>query len=200
MVNFNTLSLYPKSETMKLIHYVLIAKTLTGDSEVKFFDKEFKAKEYFRERTEPLLAICREEGLEEDDVYYEGENRQSWRFNAGESEALDAELGECNTYIAWATVEVNDDVTHYFAEYSDWVDDSSITFYNETDARIFYESSVMDALDTAEYQDVYIDRADTKTWQVDGQPTYFTENETKTEAFFGFDSDMYWTVVLGELE
>lgn len=186
---------------MKLIHYVLIAKSLTGDSKVKFFDQQFKAKEYFYELTEHLLGICREEGLEEDEVYFSGDKAQSWRFNAGENDALDAELEHCNTYIVWATVEVDKDVTHYVVTYSEEVDDSEINFYNEADARLYYETIVAEGIDCAHvYKSITIDRADNKTWQEDGSQTYFSENDDKTEAFFGYDTDVYWTVVLGELE
>ena len=41
---------------MKLVHYVLIAQQLTGDSEILFFPTPTQAMDKYRELTDPLLS------------------------------------------------------------------------------------------------------------------------------------------------
>ena len=120
---------------MKTLHYVMITKHLTGDSEVLFFNSSAKARDYFIAVTNPLLKVCLDEQLVEDKVYYptldaKG-NVKMWRFNGGENNALDELIGGINHCYQIGSAKVNDDVTHYVADFSEYVDESTISFWNE---------------------------------------------------------------------
>jgi len=120
---------------MKTINFVFIAQQLTDDSEVHFFNTPLEAENYFNNEVKPLLVICLEEDLPEDEAYTANEKGNVIRFNLGYNRDLDEKLADTNKYYYWDSIEVEDDITHYFAQFSDWVDDSSIEFMTEKAAR-----------------------------------------------------------------
>jgi hypothetical protein len=182
----------------KQINYLMIAYALTGDSTVTFYPTPESAKQAFNNHTEPLVALCLENyyDTEEQDVFYHVNDGKGLRFNSGELEALDEIIGESNVYYEWGTVEVGDDVTHYFADFSEWVDDSIVLFLSKEEAENRYESAITEGIEVAkDHFRIIINREeDTDAFSETKHPT-----ENHTDAFFGFD-DVYYTARLGEIK
>lgn len=181
----------------KQIHYLMVATHLTGDSEVLFFKTREEAEQEFRKRTQHLLSI---DGLEEHTDYYEVDD-WSIRFYGNENEDLMAELGEVDHYFTVGTIEVQDDVNYYIADFSEHVDESTITFLNREDAVIRYNDLVDDGVDMCVQYCDGVNRYDNNTWESDSG-TLFSETDNEdgsTDAFFGF-SDVYWTYRIGEVK
>lgn len=187
---------------MKQINYVIIAEGLTGDSEVLFFNTPEQAEQKFKDLTEPLLAVCRAESLEEGDTFYNDENGKGWRFNNGENDMLDELLNDTNRYIKWDSISVMDVYTMYVAEFSEHVDDSNIMYFTNADAHSFYSDRINEGIAIAkDHKNIIIDRYNTETWTDNENNTMFQETVGKPylEAFFGYDIDCYYTYRLGAI-
>jgi hypothetical protein len=184
---------------MKVLHFVLIAKHLTGDSEVVFFPSHLRAECFFGSKVSPLLEICERNELEEDDAYSFGQTKNIVRFDSGYDEELDALLGECNHYYYLGQIEVDDDVTHYVADFSEWVDESTIEFFNEQKAKEVWDDKINDEIIlAAEHDNIHINRHDQSTWEDKDGMTLFME--TNSDAYFGTSSDLTWTFRIGKIE
>jgi len=151
----------------------MITKHLTGDSEVLFFDSSAKARDYFIAETNPLLKVCLDEQLVEGEVYFPTTdidakgNVSMWRFNGGENVALDELIGGVNHCYQIGSAKVNDDVTHYVADFSEYVDESTISFWNKAKAIIQYNDLVDDEIESANERGFGIIRYDNTTWHED---------------------------------
>jgi hypothetical protein len=187
---------------MKQLHYVLIAQHLTGDSSVHFFPTSAKAQRFFDNKVTPLLEICYKNKLEEDDVYSFGQTKNIVRFDIGYNDELDALLGECNHYYRLDTIEVDDDVTHYVAEFSEWVDESNIKFFTENEAREVWNDKVDDSIVIASHHErCEINRYNQDTWESDGVTVFQqTDEDNHSDAYFGFSTDFTWTYRIGKIE
>jgi hypothetical protein len=187
---------------MKVLHFVLIAKHLTGDSEVVFFPSRLKAERFFNIKVAPLLEICERNELEEDDAYSFGQTKNIVRFDSGYNEELDLALNECNHYYYLGQVEVEDDVDTYIADFSEWVDESTIEFYKKSDAIIKYNDKVDEGIVMSNDRSMDINRYDQSTWETEDNGTVFSETDNddgSTDAFFGV-TDVYWTYRIGKIE
>lgn len=194
---------------MKQLHYVLIAKHLTGDSEVQFFETRKEAVRCFKGLTKPLLDICMKNELEEDEAYSFGQTRDIVRFDSGYDEDLDKALGECNHYYCMGVVEVNEDVTHYVAEFSEWVDESTIRFFTEEKAKEVWNDMIDDDIEKAEsYHNLKINRYDQTTWEDKSGMTLFQEshytdtrftNNSYSDVYVGYSSEYTWTYRIGKI-
>ena len=188
---------------MKVLHFVLIAQQLTGDSKVVFFPSRLKAERFFQNEVAPLLEICERNNLEEDEAYSFGQTKDIVRFDSGYNEELDAKLGECNHYYYLGQVEVEDDVDCYIADFSEWVDESTISFHNREDALIKYHDLVDDSiimLNNSPYHNG-VNRYDNSTWESENG-TLFSEVDNEdgsTDAFFGY-AEVYYTYRIGKIE
>lgn len=189
---------------MKVLHFVLIAQHLTGDSSVHFFPTRAKAQRFFDNKVKPLLEICERNELEEDEAYSFGQTKDYVRFDSGYDEELDEILGQCNHYYRVDSVEVADDVDCYIAEFSEWVDESVITFYPKAEAITTYNDMVDEGIEaSSRYARCDINRYDQSTWESEGEGTMFQESDNEdgsTDAFFGWDIDCYWTTRIGKIE
>lgn len=182
----------------KQIHYLMVATHLPSDSELHFFKTREEAQAEFQKRTQPLLAI---EGLEEDDDYYTTDN--GIRFYSGNNEELSAELGDVDHYFEVNTVEVDDDVECYVADFSEWVDESVIKFYSKQDAIKVYNDNVDGSIEVHNEMccGEPVNRQNQNTWESEEEGTMFMETDNEdgsTDAFFGF-SDVYFTYRLGKI-
>jgi hypothetical protein len=188
---------------MKQLHYVLIAKHLPSDSEVSFFPTREQADAFFNSCVEPLLKVCVDNELEEDEAYSYGQTKNIVRFDSGYDEELDGLLGECNHYYYVNSVEVADDVNTFIAEFSEWVDESTIEFFNKETAIIKYNDMVDDTLQIMNDSHRYgVNRYDNTTWETDDNGTLFSEIDNEdgsTDAFFGF-TEVYFTYRIGEIK
>jgi hypothetical protein len=189
---------------MKQLHYVLIAKHLPSDSEVSFFPTREQADAFFNSHVEPLLKVCIDNELEEDEAYSYGQTKNIVRFDSGYDEELDGLLGECNHYYYVNSVEVADDVNYFVAELSEWVDESTIEFCNKQNAIIKYNTMVDDnlmMLNDYRRDENSVNRYDNSTWE-DENGTIFSEidnaDDGSTDAFFGY-TDVYFTIRIGEI-
>jgi hypothetical protein len=189
---------------MKNLHYVLIAKHLPSDSEVSFFPTREQADAFFNSHVEPLLKVCIDNELEEDEVYSYGQTKNIIRFDSGYDEDLDSLLGECNHYYYVNSVEVADDVNYFVAELSEWVDESTIEFCNKQNAIIKYNDIVDDnlmMLNDSRRDEAFVLRYDNNTWE-DENGTMFSEidnaDDGSTDAFFGY-TDVYFIIRIGEI-
>lgn len=183
----------------KQIHYLMVATHLTGDSELHFFKTREEAQAEFQKRTQPLLVI---EGLEEDEDYYTTDN--GVRFYSGTNEELSAELGDVDHYFEVNTVEVDDDVECYVADFSEWVDESVIKFYNKQDAITRYNDMVEQGLELINSEDFNhnVIRGNQDTWESEDSGTLFMESDNddgSTDAFFGA-REVYFTYRLGKID
>jgi hypothetical protein len=177
----------------KQIHYLLIATHLPSDSEVLFFKTVDEAKAEFKKRTQELFAV---DGLEEDNDYWM-EDEWAVRFNSGNNEELGAILEEVDHYFKVGTQDVEDDCDFYVTDFSEYVDESRITFFNRENAVIAYNDLVESAL--AIEGDV--NRYDQTTWEDESGVTLFSETDNddgSTDAFFGMN-DVYWTYRIGKV-
>ena len=177
----------------KQIHYLLIATHLPSDSKVLFFKTVDEAKAEFKKRTQYLFAV---DGLEEDNDYWM-EDEWAVRFNSGNNEELGAILEEVDHYFKVGTQDVEDDCDFYVTDFSEYVDESRITFFNRENAVIAYNDLVESAL--AIEGDV--NRYDQTTWEDESGVTLFSETDNddgSTDAFFGMN-DIYWTYRIGKV-
>jgi hypothetical protein len=177
----------------KQIHYLIIATHLPSDSELIFFKTVEEAKAEFKKRTQELNEL---DGLEED-VDYCIEDEYAIRFIPGHNEDLSALLGDVDHYFKVGTQDVEDDCEYYVADFSEYVDESKLTFYNKQDAIITYNDMVDDAL--VDNKDV--NRYDNTTWEDEDEVTLFSETDNgdgSTDAFFGI-LDVYWTYRIGKI-
>ena len=128
----------------KTIFYIIIARHLTGDSEVLFFNNSDERNEKFIELTHPLISYCMEHNLDEDvmETTDNGFEPVAYRFNCGENTKLDRMLKENTTWFAKGERVINNDCTHYVAEFSEWVDETTIKFFTEKEAQTYYEDMV----------------------------------------------------------
>jgi hypothetical protein len=188
---------------MKQLHFVLIAKHLTGDSEVQFFETRKEAVRCFKGLTKPLLDICVKNELEEDEAFSFGQERDCVRFDSGYDEDLDKALGECNHYYRLGMVEVNEDVTHYVADFSEWVDESVIDFFTEEKAKEVWNDKIDEEIALAsQYQGVEISRYHQDTWEDKSGMTLYQEthySDMYSDAYFGHSTDMTWTFRIGKI-
>lgn len=190
---------------MRELHYVLIAKHLPSDSEVSFFPTREQADTFFNSHVEPLLKVCIDNELEEDEAYSFGQTKNIVRFDSGYDEDLDMLLGECNHYYYVNSVKVDDDANYFVAEFSEWVDESTIEFFNKKNAIVKYNDMVDDTLkimNDSRRDDEGVNRYDNSTWD-DDDGTLFSEidngEDGSTDAFFGF-TDVYFTYRIGEIK
>lgn len=190
----------------KQINYLLIAEELTGDSTVKFFPTPELAEKAFKKHTNPLIQTCIDAGADEnnEDVFYSLKDGKAYRFNYGILDELDDQLNECNQYVEWNTITVNNDVTHYIAQFSEWVDDSSINFYPQQTSIISLHSLINEQISIAkEHHNITIDPQNSKTWKnTEGQTLYLESTDfVKNQAniFFGY-SDVYLTIQHGQIQ
>ena len=153
----------------KQIHYLIIATHLPSDSKVLFFKTVDEAKAEFKKRTQDLFAV---DGLEEDNDYWM-EDEWAVRFNSGNNEELGAILEEVDHYFKVGTQDVEDDCDFYVADFSEYVDESCITFFNRENAVIAYNDMVESAL--AIEGDV--NRYDQTTWEDESGVTLFSETD-----------------------
>ena len=177
----------------KQIHYLLIATHLPSDSKVLFFKTVDEAKAEFKKRTQDLFAV---DGLEEDNDYWM-EDEWAVRFNSGNNEELGAILEEVDHYFKVGTQDVEDDCDFYVTDFSEYVDESRITFFNRENAVIAYNDLVESAL--AIEGDV--NRYDQTTWEDESGVTLFSETDNddgSTDSFFGMN-DIYWTYRIGKV-
>lgn len=188
---------------MKVLHYVMICSELTGDGEVHVYTTAQAALEHYDDCVQPILQICHNNEIEIDgDIateYIYGSNRRAHRFNAGEHDALDVVIGETNVYYEIGEVTVQDDVTAYVAQFSQWVDESDVTFCTPDEAAKKYEELVKECIENAEvYDGIRIDRKDKPTWDnSEGMTLFSEENDGLTQdAYFGHD-DPTFTIRLG---
>jgi hypothetical protein len=189
---------------MKVLHFVLIAKHLTGDSKVVFFPSRLTAERFFQIKVTPLLEICYRNGLAEDEAYSFGQTQDIVRFDSGYDEELDALLGECNNYYYLGQIEVEVDVTHYVADFSEWVDESTIEFFTEEKAKEVWNDKVdNEIIVAAEHENIHINRYDQSTWEAKDGMTLFMEthySDMYSDAYFGVSSDLTWTFRIGKIE
>ena len=177
----------------KLVHYLMVATHLPSDSEVLFFPTVEEAKAEFKKRTQEFFAI---EGLEKDCDYWI-EDEYAVRFNSGNNEELGAILGEVDHYFKVGTQDVEDDCEYYVADFSEYVDESSITFFNRGASVNAYNDMVNSALAI----EGNVNRHDQSTWEDEDYGTLFMEsdnNDGSTDAFFGMN-DVYWTYRIGKI-
>jgi len=183
---------------MKNVNALLIARQLTGDSEVLFFDNPVEAILAYQSLTNPLFRIISENDITEDEGVYERyDNPFAVRFNGGELSELDeTELMDGgNVYVEVVSKQVYDDVTHYFADFSEYVDDSTILFHNKESITELYNNTVDSELSAINTLNVgtKIVRGDESTWG-----DVFCEDDAKQQTFFGF-GDIYGTYEVGEI-
>lgn len=179
------------------INYLMYANALTGDSNITFFPTAELAQKTFNIYTEPLVAICMNNYYNTDtqDVFTTLKDGKAYRFNAGELEPLDDRIGDSNVYYEWNTIEVPNNTTHYLAQFSEWVDDSCISFHTENNALTIYNNLILEQIDIAKnHHNITINRT--------SQTDHFSETnnpiDNHTDAFFGYD-DVYNTIRIGSI-
>jgi hypothetical protein len=189
---------------MKTIHYVIIAQHLTGDSMVKFFHSKLAAENCFIKHVQPCLTVCIDKELVEDEAYYLTRDGKGYRFNSGYDDDLDAamETEGADLFIYTDSVEVDDDVTHYVAEFAEYVDETTITFHNKEKAIITWNDRVDEEIVMANtYHNHKINRYDQNTWERADGMTLFQEthySDIHADAYFGH-ADMTWTTRISEI-
>ncbi len=185
---------------MKTIHYLMIARHLTGDSEILFFDSKEEAVIKFNVLTMPLLTICREnngyDALET--VITDGyDNPFAVRFNGADLPDLDAQLNYCNTFFSVGECTVDDDFTHYVAEFSEWVDESQVNFFNEEDANTKYIAMIEYATSEVTADGFLHNRINENTIIDEDDVTLLQISEN--EVYFGY-SDPNWTIRINPIK
>jgi hypothetical protein len=185
----------------KQIHYLIIATHLPSDSEVIFFPTVEEAKAEFQKRTQEIFAL--DENLEEDNDYW-CEDEWTVRFNAGNNEALSNFLGDVDHYFEVCTEDVEDDCEYFIADFSEYVDEVIIKFFNKQDAVNRYDEMVNEGIamqHSHNRNQNLVNRHDQSTWEDEDYGTLFMETDNddgSTDAFFGF-SDIYWTYRIGKV-
>lgn len=189
---------------MRTLHFVLIARNLTGDSEVLFFTSKLEAEFYFKSKVKPLLDICERKELAEDEVYSFGKTKNIVRIDSGYDEELDAALGECNTYFFLGEIEADEDITHYVADFSEWVDESVIDFFTEEKAKEVWNDKIDEEIVLAsQYQGVEISRYHQDTWEDESGMTLYQEthySDMYSDAYFGYSIEMSSTFRVGVIQ
>jgi hypothetical protein len=187
----------------KQINYLLIAFGVTGDSNVLFYATPELAEQAFKNLTQPLVDVCMNNYYDTDkhDVFETFQDDKAIRFNSGIIDALDILIGESNVYYEWGTKTVDDNVSHYIAEFSEWVDDSSITFHNQQDAEIKYNKAINDGIQTAnDHHHHNVSRDNPETWEGEDFETLFSETiTTYSDAYFGYNVDCSYTYRYGSI-
>jgi hypothetical protein len=188
----------------KQINYLLIAQGLTGDSSVQFFPTPELAKQAFDNLTQPLIKVCMDNGCnpDDEDVFYPTKDGKGVRFNSGELETLDELICENNEYYEWNTITAPDDVTHYIAEFNEYVDESSISFHTKDEATTKYNDLIDQSIQIAkDHHGVEINRYNQSTWETENGTVFSEPIDTTvnhTDAFFGY-SDVYYTYRCGQI-
>jgi len=209
-IKFNSLIFVSKSKNnnMKLLNFVMVAKHLTGDSEVHFFPTNEEADAFFDGLVKPLLDVCMKNDLEEDEAYSFGQTKDMSstllynvvRFDSGYDSELDALLDECNHCYRMDSIEVPENVTHYVADFSEWVDESVIEFYTEQEAKEVWNDKIDEEIRLAsKYHGIEISRHHQETWDDKSGVNLFQEthySDIYSDAYFGH-SDMTWTFRIG---
>ena len=186
----------------KQIHYLIIATHLPSDSEVVFFKTVEEAQAEFQKRTQEIFAL--DSNLEEE-VDYWCEDAWCVRFNAGNNEKLSNFLGDVDHYFHVGTQDVPEDSNYYVADFSEYVDEVNIHFFNKQDAVAAYDSLIQESINIqhSNYRNQNpIDRNDQTTWEDEDFGTLFSEEDNadgSTDAFFGY-SDIYYTYRIGEVK
>jgi len=201
----------------KTIYYVMSCSHLTGDSSVKFYKTEAEMRRAYDTIVMPILATILNNELQdlEDEAWYhinDTNEYPTWggfRVNSGEDESLDELLSnDANWYYQWGIVEldniVNVDNLRYFASFSEYVDESTITIVSLSEAQSLYNNTITEHFDLASTRNgFHIDRNDKDTWFSDDDRSFgrelFTENNDKTEAYFGY-FDVTETIRYGRIE
>ena len=190
----------------KQLNYLMVVEQLTGDSRVMFFATPELAKLAFERQIQPLIEVCKSNGYdtEENDVCYQTKEGKGWRFNSQFLDALDELIGDTDVYYEWDSVTVPDDVTHYVAEFSEWVDEGSITFHTAEEAKIKYNDNIDTQIVAANQSGHNINRYDQSTWQNEEGMTLYSEpidtSVNYSDAFFGCFVDPYFTYRCGEID
>lgn len=187
---------------VKQINYVLIAEGLTGDSEVLFFPTPELAKAKFDELVNPFKSIIKDLSEDEIEELIFSDDVHRIRIYTGVNEQADALLNDCDRFITWESIYIDEYATHYIAELSEWVDESNISFYPKDIAIIKYNDLIDESIQIAkDHHGIEINRYDQSTWQTENG-TVFTEAIDTTinhsDAFFGY-SDVYYTYRIGEI-
>ena len=185
----------------KQIHYLIIATHLPSDSEVVFYDKVEDAKAEFQKRTQEIFAL---DSNLEDEVDFWCEDDWAVRFNAGNNEALSNFLGDVDHYFKVGTQDVEDDCTHYVADFSEYVDECNIKFFNKQTAIETYNDMIDEGISMQHNNRNQnpVSRYDQDTWEDEDYGTLFMETDNSdgsSDAFFGF-SYVYWTYRIGEVK
>ena len=180
---------------MKKVIYLIITRELTGDSEVLFFPNVEKGVKEFQRQIAPMLEACLANNISSDEYDVSAFDA---RFNGCVHDDLDGAIGiNSNINFELLVAEVNDNVTHYLVDFSDYVNESRIEFFPEASAKITYDITVKEILDDSR---TGIDRLDKSTWEGENGELLFKENKKKTEAFFGFgDNNSFNTIRLGKI-
>lgn len=190
----------------KQINFLLIAQGLTGDGNVYFYATPELAEQAFKNLTQPLTDICINNYYDTDkhDVFETFQDDKAMRFNSGILDALDILIGGSNIYYQWGTVTVDDHVTHYIAEFNEWLDESKITFHNAEQAKIKYNDAIDEGISiAASHHHIHINRYDQSTWEHEGNTVYSEPINTKlnhTDVFFGYSSDAFYTIRCGSID
>lgn len=129
------------------IYCVIVAQHLTSDSYVRFFNSLEKAREFYDSQVNPLVEICRSEGLTEGECWFNADTNA--RFNGGHSDELDAAMGgDVDTYFAIIKLQADENTTHYIAKFSQYVDQSSVEIGSLNEVVKKYEETAADNIKT----------------------------------------------------
>jgi len=191
---------------MKKLFVLMSVTELTGDSTVKFFTTKEARDVAFFNIVQPLREICWAESMEEDEQYFEEFNEATGeltgiRFNTGENDVLDEALPfqDVNNYFERRDIEVNNNITHYVAQFSQHVDESTIQFFTQEQAEQEYEAHVNALLNIAkDHYSKTINRNKPSTWTDESIGTMFDEDKDAKIAYFGL-GDPTETVAMGEI-
>ena len=188
----------------KKVHALLIARQSTGDSKVLFFDTPSEAILTYQSLTNPLLRIISDNDIKEgEDTYKRYNNPFAVRFSSGKSDFPNETefMDGGDVYFEVISKEVYDDATHYYAEFSECVDDSYLVFHNKTSICDLYNSKVdleLHELNLTLRRDDIV-RSDSNTWY-DSKSYYIFheyEDDIMQGAFFGHN-DVEITCRIGE--
>ena len=179
----------------------MIARHLPSDSELIFFKTIEEAKAEFQRQTQEIFAL--DENLEEELDYW-CEDAWAVRFNAGNNERLSSFLEDVDHYFLVGTQDVEDDCNYFVADFSEYVDESRVKFFNKENAIVTYNDMVDEgiAIQHSKRNQDGINRYDNTTWESDECGTLFSETDNEdgsTDAFFGYD-DVYWVYRIGEVK
>ena len=183
----------------KKVHALLIARQSTGASKVLFFDTPSEAILTYQSLTNPLFRIISDNDIKEDeDTYKRYNNPFAVRFSSGKSDFSNETefMDGGDVYFEVISKEVYDDVTHYYAEFSECVDDSYLVFHNKTSICDLYNSKVdleLHELNLALRRDDIV-RSDSNTWHDE-----FYEDDITQGAFFAHNG-VETTFRIGEIK